>query len=279
MPVDRHVVEIEQQDVYGYPGWRLRTGKNAEGKTVTVSYFSPLGEEWTRAKFRDAVDNGEIKKTVEKDPTEEVAKREVERRQAETTAKGSTDDKWEAVDLPETQLRKTPKSTPELASAGDLAMTATIGLLIITHMLSTFILNVPEAAMTQEEAQGLAVPIGNILASSSLNKKYGKYLRDSSDYTLLGYGLYAYMSRVASQVRYRKEMESRNNYNGTIANISPVTRVNSPPATRGTKTGTEPDRTGSSANGNSTITLPASGGIAAKAQGIIGYNPVSRKNP
>ncbi len=289
MPLDRHVHEIEQKEVPGYPGWRFVVGKNVEGKTVKVHYTSPLGEEWTRAKFNDAVDSGEIRKTTETDPTAEVARREAERQQYQFAAQTTQDDnvKWEKVDLPETSARRLPKSSPELASSSDIALTATLMLLIMAHIIATFS-RVPEAAMSKEEAQGLAVPIGNIFASSSLNKKYGRYLRDSSDYVALGYSLYAYVSRVGIQVRDRREAESRAEaYGQRPTNVSGITSGYRTATTGSVETGAKSTKprssAGSSASGASgqsgvNPTLPASGGIAAQTAGIVGINPIPKQN-
>lgn len=284
MPVDRHVHEIEQKDVPGYPGWRFVVGKNVEGKTVKVHYTSPMGEEWTRAKFDEAKKNGEIRETVETDPTLEATRREIERQKSiYTQPLGDDNIKWEKVDIPETSARRTPKSSPELASASDLALTATLVLLILAHIVATFS-RIPEAAMSQEEAQSLSIPIGNIFASSSLNKKYGKHLRDSSDYVALGYGLYAYVSRVGIQVRQRREVEMRAGYyNGTPSNVSGIAAGNRATTTGSAKTGPESTKsaTGTSGNGNQSSTdrpLPASGGIASETQGFVSFNPIPRKD-
>src|SRR5258706_590365 len=288
MPLDRHVHEIEQKEVPGYPGWRFVVGKNVEGKTVTVHYTSPLGEEWTRAKFKEAQANGEIKRTIETDPTIEATRKEIERQQ-EVYSHPQQDEnvKWEKVDLPETTARRSPKSSSELASSSDIALTCTLVLLILAHIIATFS-RVPEAAMSQEEAQGLSIPIGNIFASSSLNKRYGRYLRDSSDYVALGYSLYAYVSRVGLQVRERREAESRAGYyGGAPSNISGIASIHRATATGRTETGSEPARpqsgtgsSASSASGQSGVTqqLPASGGIAAQAASITGFNPIPKQN-
>src|SRR5260221_866933 len=288
MPLDRHVHEIEQKEVPGYPGWRFVVGKNVEGKTVTVHYTSPLGEEWTRARFKEAQESGEIKRTVETDPTIEATRKEIERQQ-EVYSHPQQDEnvKWEKVDLPETTARRSPKSSPELASSSDIALTCTLVLLILAHIIATFS-RVPEAAMSQEEAQGLSVPIGNIFASSSLNKKYGRYLRDSSDYVALGYSLYAYVSRVGIQVRDRREAESRAEaYGQRPTNVSGITSGYRTATTGSVETGAKSTKprssAGSSASGASgqsgvNPTLPASGGIAAQTAGNIGINPIPKQN-
>lgn len=136
---------------------------------------------------------------------EAYAKRRRKARTVESTATVAGEP-TATLELPDTPA---DKPTPEvkklgLATADELSQLAYYVLMIGTLILA-YGSKQPAFAMTYTEAWALAVPIGNILQKSPVNKRYGNALKDSGDWAAIGYVLYAYLARVGNDVRAARE--------------------------------------------------------------------------
>lgn len=157
-------------------GWKRTAGKASEAR-----YRAPDGSEATYSLYRRRL--RALQSPDRADPTP-----------------------VEVVDLPNAPQ---DKPTPEvkklgLATAEELAMLAYYGVMIATAILA-FGTKTPALAMTHEEGWALAVPIGNILQRSELNRRYGTALRDGGDWAAIGYVLYAYLMRAGQQVNRQRQ--------------------------------------------------------------------------
>ena len=115
------------------------------------------------------------------------------------------------MDLPEPAPDKPAKETVKagLATPEEIAKTAQIALMIGTILAAIFT-KLPELQMSEDEARGFAVPLGNILEKTPLNRQYGAYVRDGGDYLLLGYATYSYLYRVSSSLQARAQQQEGN---------------------------------------------------------------------
>ena len=281
------IIDSKQESLEskGFPGWRKRTEKRSDGGN-TYTYISPSGETYTKGGFQNLIRTKRIQKTVEQDPTEVAADIQYSGNALEEDVV-----QWQSPAI-EVKQKSLTKSSNEQATPSELTLTASMLLLVVTSLIA-FFLRIPEAEMAPSESAAIATPIGNIVSSSNLNKKYGKYLRDSSDYVALGYSLYVYTHRVAVQVRSRREYEQRAGYNantGAAGHLHPGAQSNVtqfPSIARGiagangaTSTGSTEvgGASGGSSAGSDNRPLPATGGIAAKTTYNPGFNPIPKSN-
>ena len=97
------------------------------------------------------------------------------------------------------EREQAPRPMPRrVAREAEWNSTCTVGLLLITVIIGT-LLNSPVLVMHDDEASGIAEPLARILAKSSLNKRLGKYVVNSSDYFALIYATGLYMGRVMQE--------------------------------------------------------------------------------
>ena len=283
MPESRQLRETPQAT---HPGWtRLQWLDPDDGHMLNTQFRGPGGEVISRRQFAARVASGEIPtidpgsgevrqpSAVVNDPPTLAAS--PSRREAAGGEAGES--AAPAFDLPAAEPA-TRRAAPGQASAAELALTAQIALTILTSLLS-LITRTPELTMNEVEAQAISVPLANIAAKSSLNRRFGRYLADSSDYTLLGYALYAYGYRVIGQVSARAQAEAaalgtQRGYPHAVPQAAQAPRAAQPaqPATANASQSGQPGER----------TAPASGGIGGAVNGaisvesarIVGYNPI-----
>lgn len=112
------------------------------------------------------------------------------------------------IDMPAPSSDKPSKETVKagLATPEEISYTAQMLLIMVSGLVALFS-QLPELAMSQDEAESLAKPLGNILEKSALNRTYGRYLKDGGDYVALGYAVYGYLYRVGSSLQARAQYE------------------------------------------------------------------------
>ena len=272
-----------------HPGWtRLQWLDPDDGHMLNTQFRGPGGEVISRRQFAARVASGEI-------PTIDPGSGEVRQPTAAlndppqlaaspTRREASGGDAGEsaapAFDLPAAEPA-TRRAAPGQASAAELALTAQIALTILTSLLS-LITRTPELTMNEVEAQAISVPLANIAAKSSLNRRFGRYLADSSDYTLLGYALYAYGYRVIGQVSARAQTDAaalgpsgtQRGYPHAVPQAAPAAqpaRAAQPAPTNAGQSGQPGERTAPASGG---IGGAVSGAVAAEGSRIVGYNPI-----
>lgn len=299
MPDPRRALRETSQATH--PGWtRLQWVDAADGRMLNTQYRGPGGEIISRRQFRARLASGEI-------PTIDAATGDLKQPSAavndppslaSASASGgsSASEAAEPFDLPTPQPAPS-RATPGQATAAELSLTATIALTILTSLLA-LITRTPELTMSEVEAQSIGVPLANIAAKSSLNRRFGRYLADSSDYTLLGYALYAYGYRVIAQVGARAQAEAaalgtqRGFPHAVSQSAQSAPAAQSRPAAPAASSGQPAGATGPAGPTGPTgeRTAPASGGIGGavraglnglgggavgtEAARIVGYNPL-----
>lgn len=146
------------------------------------------------------------------------------------------------VDLPEPTIDRPHAETKKagLATPAELAETAWLALLLATLILG-FLLRAPEVAMTNDEAWAIATPIGNILERTTINRRYGRWLRDGGDYMKLGYAGVMYTVRVSWAMQYRQQLQAQGQ--GQSRPAAPATPVPTPP-TPTAQNGARPEQPG-----------------------------------
>lgn len=162
-------------------GWHKQLREDAEGTRHTV-YRSPQGLEYSPAEYRELA-AGEYGAT-------------------ETLAQPLP----EAPRPDSRPLDSLKQSTDPRATADQISQSLVYVLLIVTGVAG-FIARDESLVLDESEAADMAIPAGNILSGSQLNRRYGKYLRDSGDYTALGYAACRYLLRVATEVRTRLDQQ------------------------------------------------------------------------
>ena len=281
----RRLTEMSQRT---HPGWTRLQWKAADGHDLKTQYRGPGGEVVSRDAFMKRVRSGEVP-TI--DPDTGAPK-------APPAAAPSTSSPLDppalvegpasagAADAPVMDLPDAKASSarpgPGQASPAELALTFQIGLVVLSSLAALFA-QTPELSMSEIEAQAIGVPLANIAAKSKLNQRFGRYLADSSDYTLLGYALYSYSFRVGTTLAARRAAQAAQpaQGGGGFAHAVPTTQAPQPAGAAGhgavgavrAVPVTEP------------AAAAASGGIAAAARGsdsaeaarIVGYRPI--QNP
>lgn len=167
------------------------------------------------------------------------------------------------------------------ATGEQSAITFAMALIVLTS-LAALLTNSEEIAMTQQEAQGIAGPLGNIFAKSSLNKRYGRYVAEGGDYTALGYGLYAYAYRVGTQMRARAQYAQQQGQVAAAAPPMPSRGVPIHAVPQAAQPGPVAPAGAGSANPEQR-SQPATGGLAGAAGGyvpaeasrFVGHNPIT----
>lgn len=207
--VARHLKEVPQTR---YPGWTRLVWTAPDGHELNTQYRGPGGETISRREFRARVKAGELRSVAAVSGTFSAAKdlpspAVQDLSFAEPEAAPPPLEAAPVMELPEAKSAG-GRTAPGMASAAELALSTQILLIIGTSLLA-IIARVPELLMTEQETQSIAVPVGNLLQPTELNRKFGRYLAGSSDYTLLGYALYAYAFRVAGQLAQRKAFEAQ----------------------------------------------------------------------
>lgn len=103
--------------------------------------------------------------------------------------------------LPEAKI-KTSRPSAGKASSKELSIAFQTNLLIVTSMLALLV-SFPDIAMSEMEAQTIAIPAANLFESTDMNRRIGKMIAGSGDYSLLGYAIYLYLFRVVAAQRER----------------------------------------------------------------------------
>lgn len=105
--------------------------------------------------------------------------------------------------LPEPKVHaQRGRPTGNKATEKELADGIYVSLAIITSVIALLI-QVPEAAMTDQEAKTISIPAANLLAKSKLNERFGRLIAGSGDWQMLGYALYLYGQRVVTAMSMR----------------------------------------------------------------------------
>lgn len=272
-----------------YPEWvKLQWVDAADGHDLATQYRGPGGEIISKHEFRNRVKSGEIRPvtpiTSISSPAPVVAAVSAGGLSDQPSSPSGTAPHSphaapepeplapSALELPDPQPRASGgRGTPGQASAAELALAATIGLVIISSLLAA-LTHAPELQMSEPEAQAIAVPLANLVQPTEFNRKFGRHLAGSSDYTLLGYALYAYGYRVVTQVAARQQQQAAlqgrtpdqvRSYPYAVSNAAqPARDAPAQPAAQ------QPQQQ-----------QPARGGVAAgivgdQAARIVGFNPL-----
>lgn len=108
------------------------------------------------------------------------------------------------------------KATPKELSGGIQTT------LIVGTSLASLFSGIPELAMQQDEAKAIAIPLGNLLEHTEINKKYGRMIADSGDTQLLAYASGQYLFRASKAIGGKiNERRRRNESRRTHANSAP----------------------------------------------------------
>lgn len=262
-----------------HPGWTRLQWVAPDGHYLQTQFRGPGGEIISGFAYRKRLRSGEIP-TIDR-ATGEVSAPPPPRPTHPSAATAQTPDEPPTLgplDLPAPEPDRA-RAAPGQATAAELSLTAQIVLIIATSLIA-LLTSTPELAMSDIEAQGISVPLANIFARSELNRRFGRYLAGSSDYTLLGYALYAYGYRVIGQVgaRAQAEQAAQGTQRG-FPHAVPQTPRPQPayaPAVGGA------DEPGGQPGSAGERTAPASGGIGGAVNGafttaasrIVGYHPI-----
>ena len=107
------------------------------------------------------------------------------------------------LNMPEPKLASARgRPSGSSATTKELEAAFKINLIIVTSIAS-LITGIPDVEMTQSEAQSIAIPAANLFEKTEWNKKIGRLIAGSGDYSLLGYALYLYVHRVSQAIAMR----------------------------------------------------------------------------
>ena len=272
--------KLTERRLVKYPGWtELQWLDATDGHKLNTEFRGPGGELVSNYEFRKRVKAGEIP-TIDADGAVKPAPAARAAAVSDPPTLGDASAAGEApepFDLPSPEPASR-RAAPGQASAAELSLTATIALTILTSLLS-LITRTPELTMSEMEAQAISVPLANIAAKSSLNRRFGRYLADSSDYTLLGYALYAYGYRVIGQVSARAQADAaalgtQRGYPHAVpqaAQAPQPARAAQPSPAATAQSGQPGERTAPASGG---IGGAVNGTFAAESSRIVGYNPI-----
>lgn len=158
-------------------------------------YRAPDGTLLTTSRYKQMIKDGIIVQgSIIKEPEIEPVEPE------------SDDTPW--MPEPKPKASRPSGANSQKANAKELALAFDVNLSIITSILA-LVTSIPELEMTNEESTNISTAAANIFESSELNKKMGKLIANSGDYSMLGYALYLYIHRVMLSMRERGGYASR----------------------------------------------------------------------
>lgn len=108
------------------------------------------------------------------------------------------------LNMPEPKLNSNRGGRPSgnSATTKELEAAFKINMIIVTSICS-LLTGIPDIEMTQAEANAIAIPAANLFEKTDFNKRFGRMLAGSGDYSLLGYALYLYVHRVSLAINQR----------------------------------------------------------------------------
>jgi hypothetical protein len=207
------------------PGWKMITYENKSRRYISPWDLS-VGDSTYRKFYKRYVDSGIMPKREELPSTARVfGSEDTEPKQAQenipsfsyvssTSGQPAIDNNSMAepeellpFDVPEAKP-KTGRSTAKAANSKELS-TALQFLILISTSVVAMAVSIPDITATETEAKAIAIPLANLLEPTDFNRKFGRYIVGTNDYGLLGYALYAYLYRVSSAIKEKRNAVPR----------------------------------------------------------------------
>lgn len=228
--------EIKEKDVAGYPGWKkLQMGTSRR-------YISPGGVEISARRFMELsskyknsfIPESDILPSIGRKPfISDVSSTKSPKNQhshgPDLTDPGLSDQSLSELNLPEPKSHTT-KPRPGVATAKELADGVYITLSIVSSIVA-LLTKTPDLQMQDMEAKNIAIPAGNLIEPTDLNKRFGRMIAESGDWQLLGYAIWLYISRVTDVVKEKQRAAVK-----STGATQPTTQTNVP-ADRGAANG------------------------------------------
>lgn len=254
------------------PGWKMVTYENKSRRYISPWDNLSVGDSTYRKFYKHYAESGIMPKKEELPATARVfGSDDTEPKQAKenipsssyvpsTSGQPAINDSSMAepeellpFDMPEAKS-KPGRSSVKSANSKELS-TALQFLMLISTSVIAMAVSIPDITVTETEAKAIAIPLANILEPTDFNKKFGRYIVGTNDYGLLGYALYAYLYRVSSAVREKRNAVSR-----------PGQATQPATSTGNSSSGTVPT-TGAGTNGAAPLRF--------SSEGIRGFTPLT----
>lgn len=115
----------------------------------------------------------------------------------------AVEDEPVTLNVPEPKLKSASgRPSGNSANTKELEAAFKVNMIIVTSIAS-LLTGIPEIEMTEAEAAGISIPAANLFEKTEFNKRFGRLIAGSGDYSLLGYAIYLYVHRVSIAINSR----------------------------------------------------------------------------